>query len=100
MSHLKQQILKDVDIYIYIYIYIYIKNSINNNTKNYIVSCLKSQIDTPLSEIFFVREEIKEKNQLIKAVFRNEDIMPHVVQNILKKNYRNKTNDKKTETTV
>ena len=26
--------------------------------------------------------------------------MPHVVQNILKKNYRSKTNDKKTETTV
>ena len=73
MPHLKQQILEDVKIAV--------KNSINNNKKNDIVSCLQSHIDTLLSEICFLREEIKEKNQLIKAVFRNEDIMPHIPQN-------------------
>ena len=73
MSHLKQQILKDVEIAI--------KNSINNNTKTDIGSCLQSHTDTLLSETNFLREEIKEKNQLIKAVFRNEDVMPRVAQN-------------------
>ena len=79
MPHFKQQILKDVEIAI--------TNNINRNTKNesvsrkifmknYIVSCLQSHIDTLLSEIYFLRKEVKEKNQLIKAVFRNKDIMP------------------------
>ena len=77
MSHLKQQILKDVEISI--------KNNINKSTKNEIVSCFQSYIDTLLNYIFFLREEIKEKNQLIKAVFRNEDIMPRIAQNTLKK---------------
>ena len=77
MSHLKQQILKHVEVAI--------KNSINNNTKNDIVSCLQSHIDALLSEIYFLREEIKEKNQLIKAVFRNKDIMPRIAQNTFKK---------------
>ena len=77
MSHLKQQILKHVEVAI--------KNSINNNTKNDIVSCLESHIDALLSEIYFLREEIKEKNQLIKAVFRNKDIMPRIAQNTFKK---------------
>ena len=54
MSYLKQQFLKDVEIAI--------KNSINSNTKNDIVSCLQRHIDTVLSEIYFLREEIKEKN--------------------------------------
>ena len=76
MSHLKQQILKDVEIAI--------KTSIDNNKKNDIVSCLQSHIDTLLSEIYFLREEIKEKNQLIKAAFINEDIMPRIAQNTLK----------------
>ena len=56
MPHLKQQTLKDVEIAI--------KRSINNNMQNGIVSCLHSHIDTLLSEIYFLREEIKEKNQL------------------------------------
>ena len=77
MSHLKQQILKHVEVAI--------KNSINNNTKNDIVSCLQSHIDALLSEIYFLREEIKEINQLIKAVFRNKDIMPRIAQNTFKK---------------
>ena len=77
MLHLKQQILKHVQVAI--------KNSINNNTKNDIVSCLQSHIDALLSEIYFLREEIKEKNQLIKAVFRNKDIMPRIAQNTFKK---------------
>ena len=76
MSHLKQEILKDVEIAI--------KTSIDNNKKNDIVSCLQSHIDTLLSEIYFLREEIKEKNQLIKAAFINEDIMPRIPQNTLK----------------
>ena len=66
VSHLKQQILKDVETAI--------KNSINNNTNKDIVSCLHSHIDTLLGKVYFLREEIKEKNQLIKAVFKNEDI--------------------------
>ena len=66
VSHLTQQILKDVETAI--------KNSLNNNTKNDIVSCLHSHIDTLLGEIYFLREEIKDKNQLIKAVLKNEDI--------------------------
>ena len=77
MSHLKQQILKHVEVAI--------KNSINNNTKNDIVSCLQSHIDALLSEIYFLREERKEKNQLIKAVFRNKDIIPRIAQNTFKK---------------
>ena len=28
-----------------------------------------------------MREDVKEKNQLIKAVFINEDIMPRIAQN-------------------
>ena len=28
-----------------------------------------------------MREEVKEKNQLIKAVFINEDTMPRIAQN-------------------
>ena len=76
LSHLKQEILKDVEIAI--------KTSIDNNKKNDIVSCLQSHIDTLLSEIYFLREEIKEKNQLIKAAFINEDIMPRIPQNTLK----------------
>ena len=87
MSHLKQQILKDVEIAI--------KTSIDNNKKNDIVSCLQSHIDTLLSEIYFLREEIKEKNQLIKAAFINEDIMPRIAQNTLKNDW-NITNDKTT----
>ena len=87
MSHLKQQILKDVEIAI--------KTSIDNNKKNDIVSCLQSHIDTLLSEIYFLREEIKEKNQLIKAAFINEDIMPRIPQNTLKNDW-NITNDKTT----
>ena len=76
LSHLKQEILKDVEIAI--------KTSIDKNKKNDIVSCLQSHIDTLLSEIYFLREEIKEKNQLIKAAFINEDIMPRIPQNTLK----------------
>ena len=76
LSHLKQEILKDVEIAI--------KTSIDNNKKNDIVSCLQSHIDTLLSETYFLREEIKEKNQLIKAAFINEDIMPRIPQNTLK----------------
>ena len=87
MSHLKQEILKDVEIAI--------KTSIDNNKKNDIVSCLQSHIDTLLSEIYFLREEIKEKNQLIKAAFINEDIMPRIPQNTLKNDW-NITNDKTT----
>ena len=54
VSHLKQQILKDVETAI--------KNSTNNNTKNDIVSCLRGHIDTHLGEIYFLREEIREKS--------------------------------------
>ena len=57
MSHLKKQILKEVEIVI--------KNNINNNAKIDIVSCLQSRINTLFSETYFLREEIKEKNQLI-----------------------------------
>ena len=70
---MKQQILKDVEIAI--------KNMINNNTKNDRVWSFPSHIDTLLSEIYFMREEVKEKNQLIKAVFINEDTMPCIAQN-------------------
>ena len=91
LSHLKQEILKDVEIAI--------KTSIDNNKKNDIVSCLQSHIDTLLSEIYFLREEIRQKNQLIKAAFRSEDIIPRVAQNN-RKNDRNTTNDKTTDVTV
>ena len=47
MSHLKKQILKKVEIAI--------KNSINNNAKIDIVSCLQSHF----SETYFLRKEIK-----------------------------------------
>ena len=57
MSHLKKQILKEAEIVI--------KNNINNNAKIDIVSCLQSHINTLFSETYFLREEIKEKNQLI-----------------------------------
>ena len=57
MSHLKKQILKEVEIVI--------KNNINNNAKIDIVSCLQSHINTLFSETYFLREEIKEENQLI-----------------------------------
>ena len=57
MSHLEKQILKEVEIVI--------KNNINNNAKIDIVSCLQSHINTLFSETYFLREEIKEKNQLI-----------------------------------
>ena len=72
MSHLKKkkkQILKDIEIVI--------NNSINGNTKIDVVLCLESHINTLVSETYFLREEIKKTNQLIKAVFRNED-MPRV----------------------
>ena len=40
--------------------------------KNYIVSCLQRHIDTLLSEIYFLREDIKEKNQLIKSCLQKQ----------------------------
>ena len=61
---------------------------------------MQSDIDTLLSEIYFLREEINEKNQLIKGVFRNEDIKSCIAQNTFKKNDRNITNDKATEILV
>ena len=57
MKQKKKQILKEVEIVI--------KNNINNNAKIDIVSCLQSHINTLFSETYFLREEIKEKNQLI-----------------------------------
>ena len=48
VSHLKQQILKDVETAI--------KNSVNNNTNKDIVPYLHSHIDTLLGEIYFLRE--------------------------------------------
>ena len=51
MSHLKKQILKKVEIAI--------KNSINNNVKIDIVSCLQSHINTLFSQTYFLRKEIK-----------------------------------------
>ena len=54
--------------------------------QNNIILCLQGRINILLSEIYFLREETKEKNQLIKAVFRKEDIIPPIVQNTLKKN--------------
>ena len=60
---------------------------------------MQSHIDTLLSEIYFLREEIRQKNQLIKAAFRSEDIIPRVAQNN-RKNDRNTTNDKTTDVTV
>ena len=62
-THLKNQIINEIS-----------KENCENKLKNKaagtydVVSALRSQIETPESEIYFLRGEIKEKNNLIKSL--------------------------------
>ena len=70
LSHLKQSILSEVH------------NTINKKIcsipKTDEVSSLQNHFDTLMSELYFLREELKEKNNLIKILLNKTELMKYV----------------------
>ena len=68
MSHFKQKILSEVREII--------KCETDNATENDIIY-LEKHIDTLTSEVYFLREELKEKNSLIKSILNKPESVNH-----------------------
>ena len=70
LSHLKQSILSEV--------HTTINKKIISIPKTDEVTYLQNHIDTLMSELYFLREELKEKNNLIKILLNKTEVIKHV----------------------
>ena len=70
LSHLKQSILLEV--------HATINKKIISILKADEVTYLQNHIDTLMSELYFLREELKEKNNLIKILLNKIEVIKHV----------------------
>ena len=70
LSHLKQSILLEV--------HATINKKIISIPKADEVTYLQNHIDTLMSELYFLREELKEKNNLIKILLNKIEVIKHV----------------------
>ena len=70
LSHLKQSILLEVRTTI--------NEKIISIPKTNEVSYLQNHIDTLMSELYFLPEELKEKNHLIKILLNKTEVIKHV----------------------
>ena len=68
LSHLKQSILSEV----------HNTCKICSIPKTDEVSSLQNHFDTLMSELYFLREELKEKNNLIKILLNKAELMKYV----------------------
>ena len=73
LSHLKQQMLSEIREII--------KYETDNAPKNDI-AYLQKHIDTLTSEVYFLREELKEKNLLIKSILNKSESVNHDQQTL------------------
>ena len=70
LSHLKQSILSEV--------HTTINKKIISIPKTDEVTYLQNHIDTLISDLYFLREELKEKNNLIKILLNKTEVIRHV----------------------
>ena len=70
LSHLKQSILSEV--------HTTINEKIISIPKTNEVTYLQNHIDTLMSDLYFLREELKEKNNLIKILLNKTEVIKHV----------------------
>ena len=70
LSHLKQSILSEV--------HATINEKIISIPKTDEVTYLQNHIDTLMSELYFLHEELKEKNNLIKILLNKTEVIKHV----------------------
>ena len=70
LSHLKQSILSEV--------YTTINKEIISNPNIDQVTYLQNHTNTLMSELYFLREELKEKNNLIKILLNKTEVIKHV----------------------
>ena len=71
LSHLKQSILSEV--------HTTVNKKIISIPKTDEVTHLQNHIDTLMSELYFLREELKEKSNLIKILLNKTEVIKHVI---------------------